>query len=147
MKLVVASDHGGFSLKQAIIAHLQANGHEIIDAGTNSEESVDYAIYAKKAASLVASGACERGIVVCGTGIGISISANKIHGIRCALCTNEFMTKMARRHNNANMLAMGARVLAAPYALTLVDLFLEEPFEGGRHQRRIDQIAEIERGD
>lgn len=147
MKLVVASDHGGFFLKQAIIAHLQANGHEVIDAGTNSEESVDYAVYAKKAASMVASGVCERGIVVCGTGIGISISANKVHGIRCALCTNEFMTKMARRHNNANMLALGARVLAAPYALTLVDLFLAEPFEGGRHQRRIDQIAEIERGE
>ncbi|NLZ66418.1 MAG: ribose 5-phosphate isomerase B [Clostridiaceae bacterium] len=145
MKLVVASDHGGFSLKQAIVLHLQACGHEVVDVGTNSETSVDYPFYAKKAASMVASGACDRGIVVCGAGVGISISANKINGIRCALCTNEFMARMARRHNDANMLALGGRVLAIPYALTLVDAFLEEPFDGGRHQRRIDQITEMER--
>lgn len=140
MKLVIGSDHGGFELKEAIKKHLIDAGHDVLDVGTDSKASTSYAIYGRLAAEKVADGTCERGIVICGTGIGISIAANKQPGIRCALCTNAFMAEMARRHNNANMLALGARVIAAPHAMMLVDIFLTEPFEGGRHQKRIDQI-------
>ncbi len=145
MRIVVASDHGGYEMKEAVKRHLEEKGHEVMDAGTSSRESVSYAEYSQRAADKVLDGSCERGIVVCGTGIGVSIIANKNPGVYCALCTNEFMVRMARRHNNANMLALGGRVLAIPYALMLVDLFIEEAYDGGRHQGRLDQIADHER--
>lgn len=145
MKLVVASDHGGYEMKEAILHHLRNKGYEVLDVGTYSKESVSYAHYGQAAADKIVDSSCDRGIVICGTGIGISLAANKNPGIRCALCTDEFMVRMARRHNNANMLALGGRILAIPYALMLVDLFLEEGYEGGRHQARLDQITSHER--
>ncbi len=145
MRIVVASDHGGYEMKEAIRRHLEEKGHDVVDVGTSSMESVSYAEFSQRAADKVLDGSCERGIVVCGTGIGVSIIANKNPGIRCALCTNEFMAEMARRHNNANILALGGRVLAIPYALMLVDLFVEVAYDGGRHQNRLDQIADHER--
>lgn len=145
MKLVIASDHGGFELKEKIKNHLIECGHELLDVGTASEQSASYAKYSQLAAQKVVDGTCERGIVICGTGIGVSIVANKVPGIRCALCTNAYMAEMARHHNDANVLALGARVLAAPYAIMLVDIFLAEPYDGGRHQQRLDEIADFER--
>lgn len=145
VNLVVASDHGGYEMKEAIRKYLLDKGHEVFDAGTDSTESVSYVDFSRAAAEKIIDGSCERGIVICGTGIGVSLVANKHPGIRCALCTDEFMVRMARHHNNANMLALGGRVLAIPYALMLVDLFIEEDYDGGRHQRRLDQIADHER--
>ena len=145
MNLVVASDHGGYEMKEAIRKHLQDKGHEVFDAGTDSQNSVSYVDFSQAAADKVADGTCELGIVICGTGIGVSVVANKNPGIRCALCTDEFMVRMARHHNNANMLALGGRVLAIPYALMLVDLFIGEDYDGGRHQSRLDQITDYER--
>lgn len=141
MKLALAADHGGFELKEKIKEHLsKRNDLEIQDLGTNSEESVDYPKFGKACAGLVASGEAERGIVFCGTGIGISIAANKVKGIRCALVTNMFMAEMSRKHNNANMLALGGRILSAEEAINIVDVWLSTEFEGGRHQRRIDLL-------
>ena len=141
MKLALASDHGGFVLKEQIKAHLQTSDIEIIDLGTHSEESVDYAIYGKACGEIVASGQADRGIVFCGTGIGISIAANKVKGIRCALATNVFMAEMSRRHNDANMLALGGRVLELKEATEIVDIWLTTEFDGGRHQHRIDMLG------
>lgn len=138
--IALASDHAGFQLKEAIKKHLVENNYDILDYGTNSEASVDYPLYARKAAKAVASGQCEKGIVCCGTGIGVSIVANKEKGIRCALCQNEFMAEMAKRHNNANMLAFGARVSYEEDVLKMVDTWLNATFEEGRHQRRVDLI-------
>ena len=140
MKMVMGSDHGGFELKNAIAEHLKERGFEIIDVGTYSEESVDYPIYGRMAAEAVAGGQAPLGIVCCGTGIGISIAANKVHGIRCAVATNTYMAEMTKRHNNANMLALGGRVLSADEAIAIVDTWLDAEFEGGRHQRRIDML-------
>ena len=140
--IALASDHAGFELKEAIKKHLVENNYDITDFGTNSDASCDYPIFAKKAASAVASGTCDRGIVCCGTGIGVSITANKFKGIRCALCTDEYTAWMAKRHNNANMVAFGARVLDTDTVLKLVDVWLSTEFEQGRHQRRIDMIEE-----
>lgn len=145
MKLVIASDHGGFELKENIKKHLLEGGHDVLDMGTASEDSVSYAKYSQLAAEKIVDGTCERGIVICGTGIGVSIVANKNPGVRCALCTNAYMAQMARRHNDANVLALGGRVLAAPYAIILVDIFVSEPYDDGRHQQRIDEIADFER--
>ncbi len=140
MKIAVGSDHGGFALKTAIAAHLKGRGYEVLDMGTYSEDSVDYPIYGKKTAEAVASGEADLGVVCCGTGIGIGIAANKVHGIRCATITNEYMAEMTKRHNNANMIALGGRVLELEHALKLVDIWLDTEFEGGRHQRRIDML-------
>lgn len=145
MRIVVASDQAGYELKEAIREYLQDKGHEVHDVGTCSKDSVSYAEFSQRAADKIVEGACERGIVVCGTGIGVSMVANKNPGVRCALCTNAYMAEMARRHNDANVLALGGRVLAVPYALTLVEIFLEQSYDGGRHQIRLDQIAEHER--
>lgn len=144
--IALGCDHGGFPLMQEIKAHLDELGLEYKDFGTYSEESCDYPVYAEKAAKAVASGECDRGILVCGTGIGISIAANKIKGIRAALCSDCFSAEMTRRHNDANMLALGGRVLGAGLALKIVDTFLATGFDGGRHQRRIDLISGIENG-
>jgi len=148
VKISIGSDHGGFKLKEAIKAHLLEKGHEVTDVGASDETSVDYPVFGRKAAALVADGTCERGIVVCSTGIGISISANKVRGIRCALCTDVFTARLTRDHNNSNMLALGQYVTGEALALAITDTWLETPFSGGeRHQRRIDGIASIEGGE
>ena len=145
MKIGVGSDHGGYNLKGQIIKHLEDSNFEVIDFGTCSIESVDYSDYGLKVADAVSKGECERGIIICGTGIGISISANKVPGIRAALCTNSFMAKMSREHNNSNILALGERVVGLDLALDIVDTWLKAEFEGGRHQGRIDKISGIEK--
>ncbi|MBE6032220.1 MAG: ribose 5-phosphate isomerase B [Clostridiales bacterium] len=143
MKIALASDHGGFALKEAVKNHLQARGFETLDLGTNSEESVDYPAFGKACGEAVVSGQADRGVVCCGTGIGISIAANKVHGVRCALVTNEFMAEMTKMHNDANIIALGGRVLEEAQALKLVDIWLDTEFEGGRHQRRVDMLNEM----
>ena len=147
MKIAIASDHGGYQLKEEIKKYLEGRNIEVVDLGTNSEESVDYPIYGKACGEAVMSGKADRGIVCCGTGIGISIAANKVKGIRAAVCTNEFCAEMTRRHNDANILAMGGRVIDEKTAVKLADIFLNTPFEGGRHLERIQQIAAIENGE
>ena len=142
--IALGCDHGGFSLMQEIKAHLDELGLEYRDFGTYTSESCDYPVYAEAAARAVASGECDRGILVCGTGIGISIAANKVKGIRAAHCSDCYSAEMTRRHNDANMLALGARVLGDGLALRIVDTFLTTGFDGGRHQRRIDLISAIE---
>ena len=142
--LAIASDHGGFALKQEIMAHLRATGVEFEDLGTYSEGSCDYPVYAEKLGKAVAAGDYEKGILICGTGIGISIAANKIHGVRAALCGDCYSAEMCRRHNDANVLALGGRVLGVELAKRIVDTFLTAPFEGGRHQRRVDLISALE---
>lgn len=140
MKIALAADHGGFALKEKIKEHLTARQIEWIDLGTCSEESVDYPEYGKACGEEVISGRVDRGIVCCGTGVGISIAANKVHGIRCAVVTNAFMAEMCRKHNDANILALGCRILETEEALKLVDIWLDTEFEGGRHQRRVDML-------
>ena len=141
MKLALAADHGGFELKERIKEYLKKrNDLELYDLGTDSNESVDYPVFGRACAEMVASGKADKGIVFCGTGIGISIAANKIKGIRCALATNVFMAEMSRKHNDANMLALGGRVLSAEEAVAIIDVWLSTEFEGGRHQRRVDLL-------
>lgn len=142
--LAIGSDHGGFELKQAVMKHLAERGVEYRDYGTYSSESCDYPDFGEAVGRAVASGECERGIVICGTGIGISIAANKVRGVRCALCGDCYSAEMTRRHNDANILAMGARVLGEGLALKIVDTFLDTGFDGGRHTRRIEKLAAIE---
>lgn len=144
MVVALACDHGGFELKEAVKKHLTEKGYVCKDFGAYSTDSVDYAPIAAKAARAVASGEAERGVFCCSTGIGISIAANKVKGIRAALCTNAYCAEMTRRHNNANVLCMGGKVVGKETALQLVDIFFSTPFEGGRHERRIGQIAMIE---
>lgn len=143
MKIGIASDHGGFELKEYLKEYLKKSGIEVSDFGTNSEEPVDYPIYGERCARAVANGEVERGIVCCGTGIGISIAANKVKGIRCALCTDENMARLSRQHNNANVLALGGRTTSNEEAQKILDAWLITEFEGGRHQRRIDMIDNI----
>jgi len=144
MRIAVGSDHAGFAAKQKIISYLTELGHDITDYGTFTDDSCDYPEFGSKAARAVAQGICDKGVVICSTGIGISISANKVKGIRCALCTNAFMAEMTRRHNDANMLAMGANVTPVDQMKEIVRIFLSTGFEGGRHQRRVDKISMIE---
>ncbi len=146
MRLAIGCDHGGFALKEAVRDHLEKNAIEYEDFGAYSADSVDYAPIAAKAARYVAEGKADFGILICSTGLGISMAANKVKGIRAAVCTNEFCAEMTRRHNNANILCMGGKVIDRETALKLVDIFLNTGFDGGRHQRRIDQIAQIEEG-
>ena len=143
----IGSDHGGYALKQEIMKHLSERGIEYRDYGTYSDESCDYPDYGEAVGRAVASGECERGIVVCGTGIGISIAANKVRGVRCALCGDCFSAQMAREHNDANVLALGARVLGTGLALKIVDTFLDSSFAGGRHERRVAKLMAIEGGE
>ncbi|RKI70168.1 ribose 5-phosphate isomerase B [bacterium 1xD42-67] len=144
--IAIASDHGGYPLKEHIKAYLAAKGITCEDFGTDSTESCDYPIFGKAAAQAVADGRCDRGIVICTTGIGISISANKVKGIRCALCGDVLSAEMTRRHNDANMLAMGAAIIGSMTAERIVDVFLDTPFEGGRHARRVGLMMDIEEG-
>ena len=143
MKIAIASDHGGFELKEEIKKYLISENIEVLDLGTNSEESVDYPIYGKLCAEAVASGKADRGIVCCGTGIGISIAANKVKGIRCALCTDTHMAEMTRKHNDSNMLALGGRTVSVKDALEISKTWLYTEFEGGRHKRRVDMLDEM----
>lgn len=145
MKIALASDHGGYKLKNEILKHLKEKEIEFEDFGTYSEESCDYPDYALKVAEKVAAKEFEFGILVCGTGIGIGIAANKVPGIRAALCGDTFSAHACREHNNANILTMGARVTGPGLALDIVDTFLSSKFQGGRHEKRINKISEIEK--
>lgn len=144
MKVAIGCDHGGFELKEAIRGLLKQKGVEYEDFGGFSTESIDYAPIAEQVAKAVAEGRADRGILICSTGIGVCIAANKVKGIRAATCTNLFCAEMTRRHNNANILCMGGKVVEQETALQMVEIFLNTGFDGGRHQRRIDQIAQIE---
>ena len=142
--IAIASDHGGYVLKEHLKAYLAAKGIQCQDFGTDSTASCDYPIFGRAAAEAVSSGQCEKGIVICTTGIGISITANKVKGIRCALCGDSLSAELTRRHNNANMLAIGAGVTGPNLAERIVDTFLSTEFEGGRHARRVDLVMAIE---
>lgn len=144
MKISLACDHGGLELKNLIAEHLKERGFEVEDFGTFTKDSCDYPDYARPAAEAVASGACDRGIVVCTTGIGVSITANKVHGIRCALLSDVLSARMTRMHNDTNMMALGQAVTGPLLALEIVDTWLDTAFEGGRHQRRVDKIMAVE---
>ena len=144
MKISLACDHGGLSLKLAVKQHLEALGHQVEDFGTHTRDSCDYSDFAAPAAQAVAKGQCERGIVICTTGIGVSITANKVKGIRCALLSDLMSARLTRQHNDANMMALGAGVVGEKLALEMVDLFLTTPFEGGRHARRVDKVMALE---
>ena len=139
-KIAVASDHGGYLLKEKVKKDLMDRGFEIIDLGTDSEESVDYPVYGKACGEAVTSGKADLGVVVCGTGIGISIAANKVKGVRCGLCTSVEMAHLTKQHNNANILALGGRTTEPELALKILDEWLDTEFEGGRHQRRVDML-------
>lgn len=140
--IALGSDHGGFNLKQQVIKHLEERGLEYKDFGTYDTNSCHYPVYAKAVANSIVSGECERGILICGTGIGISIAANKVKGIRASLCSDTYSAKMTRKHNNSNILCMGERVLGVGLALDIVDTWLDTEYEGGRHQIRIDMLEE-----
>ena len=144
--IALACDHGGYALKEQVKAHLAELGHEVKDFGTNSPDSCDYPDFIAPAARAVAAGDCEKGIVICTTGIGVSIVANKVPGVRCALCGDLLSAELTRQHNNTNMLAMGAGVIGANLALAIVDKWLTTEFEGGRHQRRVNKITDVEQG-
>lgn len=144
MKISLASDHGGYLLKDRIIRYLTELGHETVDFGCNAPDSVDYSDFAFPAALAVAEGKVDRGIVVCTTGIGVSICANKVRGVRCALCTSEFQAEMTRRHNDTNVLALGAKIVSEEQALEIVHIWIDTAFEGGRHARRIEKITAFE---
>lgn len=143
LKIAVAGDHGGFELKEKVKEHLLTRGFEVEDLGTYSEDSVDYPAYGKACGEAVASGQADLGIVVCGTGIGISIAANKVKGIRCGLCTSVEMAHLTKQHNNANILALGGRTTEPELAVKIVDEWLDTEFEGGRHQRRVDMLNQM----
>lgn len=145
MKIAIACDHGGLNLKREIKKYLEANGYEVKDFGTDTYDSCDYPDYALPAAEAVASGECERGILVCSTGIGVSIVANKVPGIRCAHCHDTYCAEFTRLHNDANMLALGEKVVGSGYAVKIAEVFLKTQFEGGRHSRRVNKISEIEK--
>ena len=145
--IAIGCDHGGFALKQEIIKYLEEQQIPYQDFGTYSEESCDYPEYAEKVAWSITSGEAEKGILICGTGIGISIAANKIHGIRAALCHDYFSAKYTRLHNDANIIAMGGRVIGPGLAVELVDVFLHTEFEGGRHARRVEKMMALEEKD
>ena len=142
MKIVIAADHGGFELKELIKRSLSADGQEVVDVGCFSIDSVDYPDFAEKAVSLILKGECQMGILICGTGIGMSIVANRYKGIRAANCTNVYTAKMSREHNNANVLCLGARVIEADTALEMVRVWMATSFSGGRHQRRISKFSD-----
>ncbi len=142
--IALGSDHGGFALKEEIMKHLDEKGIAYKDFGTYSQDSCDYPVYGEMVGKAVVSSECESGIVICGTGIGISIAANKVHGVRAALCHDCYSAEYTRRHNNANVLALGGRVIGAGHALKIVDIFLDTDFEGGRHARRVELISKIE---
>lgn len=143
MKIAIGADHGGFAAKKAICEHLQEKGFELKDFGTHSEESCDYPDIAHEVAKAVAGGQFDLGILICGTGVGMSIAANKVPGIRASLCGDTYSARMTRNHNDSNILCLGARVTGLGLMLDIVDAYLAESFSGGRHQRRIDKIEQL----
>lgn len=145
MKIAMGADHGGFSLKETIKQHLEEQGHEVLDLGTYDTASCHYPVYAEKVARAVAAGQAERGILVCGTGIGMSIAANKIPGIRAAAVSDCFTAQATREHNDANILCLGERTVGPGLAIRIVDTYLAAQFQGGRHQTRLDMIAALEK--
>ena len=144
MRVGIGSDHAGFVLKQHLVTTLEKLGHEVVDLGTDSEEPVDYPPICAAVGRLVAAGEVERGIVLGGSGQGEQIAANKVHGVRAALCNDLYLARMSRQHNDANVLSLGGRIVAPGLADEIVELWLATPFDGGRHERRIGQIADIE---
>jgi ribose 5-phosphate isomerase B len=145
MRIAIGADHAGFELKEHLKATLAADGHTVVDCGTDSEEPVDYPPFCAAVGRLVATGDVERGIVLGGSGQGEQIAANKVPGVRAALCNDLYLARLSREHNDANVLSMGGRVVASGLADEILRLWLATPFEGGRHQRRLDQIAELEK--
>ena len=145
MRIALGADHAGYPLKVAVAKHLADHGHDVIDLGTDSEASVDYPSFCAAVGRAVASGDADRGIVMGGSGQGEQIAANKVHGVRAALCLDEFTARLAREHNDANVLSLGGRILGETFALRIVDVFLTVDFEGGRHVARLEQIAQIEK--
>ena len=145
MKIAIGSDHGGFELQGKLIAHLKENGYEVEDCGTYEPKSCNYPEIAKKVADKVVAGEVEKGILCCGTGIGMSIAANKVKGVRAAVVSDAFSTKYTRLHNDTNILCLGERVIGPGLAAMLVDIFLTTEFEGGRHQVRVDMITDLEK--
>lgn len=146
MKISIGSDHAGFAYKQRIVEYLASAGHEVIDCGTHSAESTDYPLYVIPAAEAVARGEAERGIVLGGSGNGEAIAANKVKGVRCALCWNDETAELSRRHNNANVLSIGERMISFEIALQVLDIWLKTPFDGGRHARRVQELDCYEAG-
>ena len=142
--IAIDSDHGGYRLKEEIKKHLKEKGYEFKDFGTDSTASCDYPVYAEKVCRAVQSGECEKGILICGTGIGMSMCANKCKGIRAAVCGDHFSAEFTRKHNNANVLCLGARVIGAGVAMQLVDIFLTTEYEGGRHEKRVEMMMQLE---
>ena len=147
MKIAIGNDHVAVGMKNHITEYLTAKGYEIVNFGTDTSERCDYPVYGKKVAEAVVSGECELGILICGTGIGISVAANKVKGIRAAVCSEPYSARLTRQHNNANIIAFGARVVGEATAEMIVDEFLNAEYEGGRHQTRIDMISAIEQGE
>ncbi|MFB5085046.1 ribose 5-phosphate isomerase B [Symbiobacterium thermophilum] len=145
MRIAIGNDHVGTEMKRAIAAHLESLGHEVVNFGTDSTERTDYPIYGERVARAVAAGEFDCGILICGTGVGISLAANKVRGIRAVVCSEPYTARLSKQHNNTNILAFGARVVGVDLAKMIVDEWLNASFEGGRHQRRVDMIADIER--
>ena len=145
MKIVIGNDHVAVEMKKEITRYLEEKGHTVINVGTDNSDRADYPIYGEKAAQLVAKGEVDCGILICGTGVGISLAANKVPGIRAVVCSEPYSAKLSKQHNNTNMLAFGARVIGIELAKMIVDEWLNAEFEGGRHQRRVDMIMEIEK--
>ncbi len=143
-RIVISSDHADIPLRQAIVAHIASRGYEAVDIGPATAESTDYPKHGEAAARQVASGDCALGVIVCGTGQGIMMAANKVEGIRCGVCSDTFSARMIRQHNDANMISIGARVIGAGLAIDIIDAFLDAEFEGGRHAKRVDMIKAIE---
>lgn len=144
MKIAIGNDHIAVEMKRHIVKYLEDKGYELVNFGTDTTDRTDYPIYAKRVADAVVSGECELGILICGTGIGISMAANKVKGIRAAVCSEPYSAALTRQHNNANIIAFGARVVGTATAETIVDAFLQAEYEGGRHSRRVDMISAIE---
>ena len=145
MKIVLANDHSAVDMKKEILIHLEEKGYQVIDIGTNSPESCDYPVFGERAGEMVASGEVDLGILICGTGVGISLAANKVKGVRACVCSEPYSAKLSRMHNDTNILAFGARVVGTELAKMIVDEWLAAEFEGGRHKRRVDMIMEIEK--
>ncbi|MBR3437020.1 MAG: ribose 5-phosphate isomerase B [Lachnospiraceae bacterium] len=144
MKLGIGNDHVGYEMKLEIKAYLEEKGHEVIDFGADSAERSDYPVYGEKVARAIVSGECDAGVLICGTGVGISVSANKVHGIRAAVCSEPVTAALSKRHNNANIIAFGARIVGIEMAKAIVDAWLEAEFEGGRHAHRVGLMMDIE---
>lgn len=140
LKIAIGSDHGGYEYKEQIVSHLKEKGYECVDVGTYSTDSCDYPVIARTVTTKITTGEADRGILICGTGIGMSIVANKVKGIRAALCGDTFSARASRAHNNSNVLCLGERVIGINLAMDIVDIWLESKFEGGRHQRRVDMM-------